>query len=158
MVGGHRGGGDTAGSGVGAGGVADHLRRLPPVVPQHLEQRQQRPFGLPIDQHGIGGRQPVDSAGELVGIAASCRRGGDVDEHPDPLAQREQRLVGAFAAPAPGTVPTAPAGPSDALLGALFGLGGPPLAVVDAHAATVVRRSHTDADARRAGHLWRRGD
>ena len=53
VVGGHRGGGDAAGSGVGAGGVADHLRRLPSVVPQHPQQPQQRPLGLAIDQHDI---------------------------------------------------------------------------------------------------------
>ncbi len=138
-----------------------------PLSHSTAEQREQRPLRLPIDQHDLSGRQPVDSAGEVVLIAASCRRGGDVDEQPDPLAQREQRLVGAFAAPAPGTMPTAPAGPSGALLGAPLGLGGPPLPVVDAHAATVVRWSHRDADtggpvtgggSRRLSRLARRRD
>ncbi len=121
VVGGHRGGGDATGSGVGAGGVADHLRRLPSVVPQHSQQPEQRPLRLAVDQLDRSGRQPVDSAGEVVVVTASCGRGGDVDQHRDPLAQREQRLVGAFAAAAPGTVPTAPAGPSGALLGAPLG-------------------------------------
>ena len=47
VVGGHRGGDDATRSGLGAGGVADHLRRLPSVVPQHPQQPEQRPSASP---------------------------------------------------------------------------------------------------------------